>query len=181
MTSGLPNSTDRPHGPLHRIYETLAPLTILVPSGSKSLYQSALQITHDWILYGNGDAVILLEAEMENLPESNLIFLGGPEQNNLTAQFLASCVSDIDISSSEIKVGGYRYTSTGTGIIFHQPWRQRHMAIVIAGIDGSGFSSAAQLLPKRTGMVVSDWGKRFSVSMLRFVLFHALTALAYQW
>jgi hypothetical protein len=136
----------------------------LVPPGSKILYQSALQISHDWNLYGNGDAVILQEAEMEDLPDSNLVFLGGPEQNNLTAQFLASsCVSDISISSSKIEVGGNRYTSTGTGIIFHQPWRQRHMAIVIAGIDGSGFSSAAQLLPKRTGMVVSDWGKRFSV------------------
>ncbi|KAG2175352.1 hypothetical protein INT44_007840 [Umbelopsis vinacea] len=160
--SGLSSSIERPpHGPLHRIYETLGPLTVLVPPDSKLLYQTALQITHDWTLYGNGDAVILQAAE--NLPDSNLIFLGGPEQNNMTAQFLASCVSDIDISSNEIKVGEYRYTLPGTGIIFHQPWQQRHMAIVIAGIDGSGFSSAAQLLPKRTGMVVSDWGKRFSV------------------
>ncbi|KAH8551499.1 hypothetical protein BGW37DRAFT_520457 [Umbelopsis sp. PMI_123] len=145
------------YGPLHRIYETKGPLTILVPPGSNLFYHTALQIAHDWNLFGNGDAMILRDAEFEELPSSNLIFLGGPDDNNLTSKFLSSSISDIEVSSEQIKVGGHHYKSAGTGIIFHQPWRQRHMAIVIAGLDESGFSTAAQLIPKRTGIIVSDW------------------------
>jgi hypothetical protein len=110
-------------------------------------------------MYGNGDSRIIQEAELADLPDSNIIFLGGPDENKLTAAFLEFAISDLSISSREFNIAGHRYSAKGTGIIFHQPWRQRHMAIVIAGIDEDGFSTATQLIPKRTGIMVSDWGK----------------------
>ena len=147
------------YGPLHRIYETSGPLTIVTPPGSVLHYHKALQIAHDWNMYGNGDSRIIQETELADLPDSNIIFLGGPDENKLTAAFLEFAISDVSISSREFNIAGHRYSAKGTGIIFHQPWRQRHMAIVIAGIDEDGFSTATQLIPKRTGIMVSDWGK----------------------
>jgi hypothetical protein len=34
---------------------------------------------------------------------------------------------------------------------------EREMAIVISGLDQTGFSSAWRLLPKRTGAVIPEW------------------------
>lgn len=100
-----------------------------------------------------------MAAELEDLPNANIVFLGGPEENELTSKFLRDSVSDISITKQELRVGGHTYSRRGSGIIFHQLWRQQHMAIIIAGIDQEGFTSAVQLMPKRTGLMVSDWGK----------------------
>ncbi|KAM3588939.1 hypothetical protein VKS41_001366 [Umbelopsis sp. WA50703] len=158
-TSHVPGLDATNHGPLHRIYESRGPLTIVIPRGNDYYYHKALQIAHDWNLYGNGDAQLIMAAELEELPNTNLVFLGGPEENTLTSAFLENSVSDILVSKQEVKVGGHTYSTRGSGIIFHQPWRKQHMAIIIAGIDQEGFTSAIQLMPKRTGLMVSDWGK----------------------
>ncbi|KAG2176323.1 hypothetical protein INT43_005557, partial [Umbelopsis isabellina] len=152
--SGL-DSTN--HGPLHRIYESRGPLVIVCPRGNDYYYHKALQIAHDWNLYGNGDAQIIMPAELGDLPNANIVFLGGPEENELTSMFLRDSLSDISITKQELRVGGHIYSTRGSGIIFHQLWRQYHMAIIIAGIDQEGFTSAVQLMPKRTGLIISDW------------------------
>lgn len=147
------------HGPLHRIYESHGPLVIVCPSEDDYYYHKALQIAHDWNLYGNGDAQIIKAAELEDLPNANLVFLGGPEENEMTSKFLRDSLSDISMTKHDLRVGGHIYSTRGSGIIFHQLWRQKHMAIIIAGIDREGFTSAVQLMPKRTGLMISDWGK----------------------
>ncbi|GAN06545.1 transmembrane protein [Mucor ambiguus] len=156
------------YGPIHRMYESTKPLVVIIPSCSSYYKHVALQITHDWYLYGRGDSMILYDTQAIS---SNMIldypyhiYLGLVCENRRIESILAdkpnthigfekAAASTI----TGIKVGDKVYRGPGTGILFMHPVNKTTTAIVVSGVDHGGFESAWHLLPRRTGMMVPEW------------------------
>lgn len=113
------------YGPIHRMYESQSHLVIVIPH--KSIYEhAALQISHDWYLYGRGDSVILYDDEdQEDVIQHSSrtiyyrIYLGVIGENKRIDQILNErpSSSSIELSSSCIKVGERQYREPGTGTV----------------------------------------------------------------
>ncbi|KAI8334605.1 hypothetical protein BC941DRAFT_472538 [Chlamydoabsidia padenii] len=170
------------YGPLHRLYESSKPLMIVIPSINRQQLPSsayttyhhlALQIAHDWYLYGGGDSMIVgddhpivafeeidLTAVTEDESPFYRIYLGVGQDNHAMTQLLGleSNYVDIEIDKSSIQIGSRRFDDPGTGILFVCPGSSSNeMAIVISGLDFEGLELACQLLPRRTGLLVPEW------------------------
>ncbi|KAF9985719.1 hypothetical protein BGZ75_002647 [Mortierella antarctica] len=135
-------------------------------------------ISHDIYLYGRGDAEIITDKEflarIENaLPDNeverpNLVLIGDHHQNSITKLVLAQTEQKVTIDSQEglvlIQPGSdpvveTEYRQPGTGLLMIRPWGTHNLAMVIAGLDVQGVETAARLFPKRTGLLVPDWGE----------------------
>jgi hypothetical protein len=185
------------YGPIHRMYESTRPLMIVVPQ-KKSYDHVALQIAHDWYLYGGGDATIVYDNDNDTTQGRKAreyrVYLGLANENKRIDQIMAnrSCGIEFERNASSItaiKVGDKVYRSPGTGtikkgymasnsilistivgILFMQPGLQEgEVAVIISGIDSVGFDSACRLLPKRTGMMIPEWSKFLVVTRIRAV------------
>ncbi|KAI8092831.1 uncharacterized protein BX664DRAFT_328258 [Halteromyces radiatus] len=169
------------YGPIHRVYESSKPLMIVIPNQSQSstidnYRHLALQISHDWYLYGGGDSMIVTddhplvtfeEIEMESTETMNnrispfffRIYLDIGNDNQAVSQLLGLNGNnvDIEINHSAIQVGSRYFDRPGSGILFLSPGSLNEMAIVISGLDLEGLQLACQLLPRRTGMLIPEW------------------------
>ncbi|KAK4520458.1 uncharacterized protein ATC70_007970 [Mucor velutinosus] len=155
------------YGPIHRMYESTKPLVVIIPSCSSHYKHVALQITHDWYLYGRGDSMILYDtqaiASNMILDHPYHIYLGLVNENKRLESLLADKPMHIGFEKTTastimgIKVGDKAYRDPGTGILFMHPISKTTTAIVISGVDHDGFESAWHLLPRRTGMMVPEW------------------------
>ncbi|CAO3653058.1 unnamed protein product [Mucor hiemalis] len=155
------------YGPIHRMYESKTALTIIIPPNKDYYEHIALQIAHDWYLYGRGDTVIVKTNDKSlNFGGGGggyKIYLGLPTDNKLIDQVIADKPCGIEFEKAsglnviDIKVGDKLYKEAGTGILFMQPCSNGGMAIIISGVDLTGFDLAWRLLPKRTGMMVPEW------------------------
>ncbi|KAI9027606.1 hypothetical protein CLU79DRAFT_832973 [Phycomyces nitens] len=162
--SGIRSKTT--YGPIHRMYEASRPLIVRVPSAVGSLKASfehaALQLSHDWYLYGRGNALIIGDQEevpaMEGCDLSVQIYLGLPSQNRALRCLLDRVPNDIILTETSIGVGQRTFDEPGTGILSLIPGvHSRELGILVAGLDVAGFDAACRLLPRRTGMLVPEW------------------------
>lgn len=109
------------YGPIHRMYESKGALTIIIP-GNRDHYQHvALQIAHDWYLYGRGDSCILYDSDIACNKNTGgyKIYLGLPSENKLIDQIISDKPCGIEFEKSTItgiKVGDKLYKDPGTGI-----------------------------------------------------------------
>ncbi|KAL9541721.1 hypothetical protein MBANPS3_008961 [Mucor bainieri] len=157
------------YGPIHRMYESTKPLVVIIPSCSSHYKHVALQITHDWYLYGRGDSMILYDTQAIS---SNImldypyhIYLGLVNENKRMESILADRPNThigfekaaAASAITGIKVGETVYKNPGTGILFMHPVNKTTTAIVVSGVDHDGFESAWHLLPRRTGMMIPEW------------------------
>ncbi|CEP12002.1 hypothetical protein [Parasitella parasitica] len=149
------------YGPIHRMYESTRPLVITIPTHSNYYYKHvALQIAHDWYLYGRGDSMILYDNQtVDNYPYQ--IFLGLVNENKRIESILAE-KSGVEFEKAAgaiagIKVGDKLYKDPGTGVLFIHPVSKNTTAIVVSGLDHDGFESAWHLLPRQTGMMIPEW------------------------
>lgn len=69
-------------------------------------------------------------------------------------------VVSIHPETSAFEIEGRDFKEPGTGLLMTRPWGSRNLAVIIAGIDAQGLETAARLFPKRTGLLVPDWGKK---------------------
>ncbi|KAL0084052.1 hypothetical protein F4703DRAFT_1858238 [Phycomyces blakesleeanus] len=155
------------YGPIHRMYESSRPLIIRVPSdvrGSlKMIFKhTALQLSHDWYLYGRGNTLIIGDQEevpvTESCELSFQIYLGLPSQNRALRCLLDRVPSDISLTETSIGVGQRTFDEPGTGILSLVPGvHSNELGILVAGLDVAGFDAACRLLPRRTGMLVPEW------------------------
>ncbi|OZJ04129.1 hypothetical protein BZG36_02819 [Bifiguratus adelaidae] len=148
------------YGPAIRIYESRDPLQILLPDNGdvdEAYHRIALEIAADWYMYGGGDAVILPAYRADSKSKGNVITLGHQGINSAT-RALARLAGDVEITSEHIKVNNKRYHGPGIGIVSLHPWDDDRLALIIAGTDRDGIDIAAQVIPKRTGMLVPDYG-----------------------
>ncbi|KAI8094838.1 Alpha/Beta hydrolase protein [Gilbertella persicaria] len=146
------------YGPIHRMYESCHPLVIVIPN--HEVYRhAALQIAHDWLLYGRGDTMILYDDQHPPASQYTL-YLGLPNENKAMSRVLESPFDislQVNNGTTRIQVGDHTYDSPGTGILFMRPIQDNQMAVIISGVDLIGFDSAWRLLPKRTGMMIPEW------------------------
>lgn len=129
------------YGPLHRLYESSKPLMIVIPnihrhqlpsSAYATYHHLALQIAHDWYLYGGGDSMIVTddhpivafeEIDLVTMGTEEIeepfyrIYLGVGQDNQAMTQLLGleSNPVDIAIEKSSIQVGSRRFDGPGTG------------------------------------------------------------------
>ncbi|KAI8642213.1 hypothetical protein BD408DRAFT_416979 [Parasitella parasitica] len=147
------------YGPIHRMYESTKPLAITIPSHSRYYKHVALQIAHDWYLYGRGDSMILYDNQTVDYPYQ--IYLGLVNENMRIESLLSEkCAVEFEKAASVItgiKVGDKHYRDPGTGVLFIHPISRTATAIVVSGLDHDGFESAWHLLPRRTGMMIPEW------------------------
>ncbi|KAG0197352.1 hypothetical protein BGX28_009156 [Mortierella sp. GBA30] len=137
----------------------------------------AQSIAHDIYLYGRGDVEIITDkqygSKIQTLGEgekerANLILVGDVHQNSVTKLILAQMEQEAVIIDSQEGVVSIQPRSDnaeevdfrlpGTGLLMIRPWGPSHLAMLIAGIDDRGMETAARLFPKRTGLMVPDWG-----------------------
>lgn len=113
------------YGPVHRMYESTKPLVIIIPSSIDHYYKHvALQIAHDWYLYGRGDSMILYDSQVSSnvVDYPYQIYLGLIDENKRIESILSEkpCNSiDFEKSASAItgvKVGDKLYKDPGTGL-----------------------------------------------------------------
>ncbi|CAO0800828.1 unnamed protein product [Mucor circinelloides] len=154
------------YGPIHRMYESTKPLVVIIPSCTSHYKHIALQIAHDWYLYGRGDSMILCDTQAiasAILDYPYHIYLGLVNENKRIESILADKpTAHIDFEKTAtmitgIKVGDKVYRDPGTGILFMRPINKHTTAIVVSGMDHDGFESAWHLLPRRTGMMIPEW------------------------
>ncbi|KAG0171994.1 hypothetical protein DFQ30_011370 [Apophysomyces sp. BC1015] len=155
------------YGPIHRMYESTEPLVIVMPSIPKKeddFRHAALQISHDWYLYGRGDTAIFKDTDKEYLRKLShngiyyRVYLGLPSENQALSRLMSSKPGDIVLSDNCINVGTRKFTQPGTGILFlWKGFHENEIVIVVSGLDADGFDSAWRILPKRTGMMVPEW------------------------
>ncbi|KAG0364479.1 hypothetical protein BGZ54_007449 [Gamsiella multidivaricata] len=134
-------------------------------------------VAHDIFLYGRGDVEIYTDEEylatigdIEHSKEErpNLVLIGDSHQNTITNHILIQSEQEVTIDSqsgvvsilpkSEI-ASSNEFREPGTGLLMIRPWGSSNLAMVIAGLDVQGLETAARLFPKRTGLLVPDWGK----------------------
>jgi hypothetical protein len=114
------------YGPIHRMYESPKPLIVVVPQ-TKSYDHAALQITHDWYLYGGGDAMIVYDDDddaMRGQKGVYRLYLGLATENKRIDQIISNrpCGIEFEKSASTvvaIRVGDKLYRSPGTGTIIN--------------------------------------------------------------
>ncbi|CAO3591357.1 unnamed protein product [Absidia cylindrospora] len=183
------------YGPVHRLYESCKPLVIVIPSNKHrqsssthaTYHHLALQIAHDWYLYGGGDSMIVpddhpmvtfeeidmtvsvtsaaatattVRDEDDKSPSFFRIYLGVGKENQAITQLLNLEENhvDIELEKSRIQVGSRHFDGPGTGILFLCPGSSTNeLAVVVSGLDFEGLELACQLLPRRTGMLVPEW------------------------
>lgn len=110
------------------MYESKTALTIILPPNNDYYEHIALQIAHDWYLYGRGDSVIVKSNDKSLNGGSSIvggggykIYLGLPADNKLIDQIIADkpCGIEFEKASSQnvigIKVGDKLYKEAGTG------------------------------------------------------------------
>ncbi|KAI8992141.1 hypothetical protein BDF20DRAFT_832121 [Mycotypha africana] len=158
-----------PYGPVHRMYESKMALIIVIPQ--KDMYEhAALQIAHDWYLYGRGDAIIVYDnddATFDKIKHDSVhycIYLGLINENKKMKELISkSTICNIDIkenmdSTISIRVSNRKFNEAGTGLLLMQPGLlEGEIALIITGTDINGFDSVLQLIPKRTGMMTPEW------------------------
>lgn len=109
------------YGPIHRMYESSGPLIIVIPSDDLYEY-AALQISHDWYMYGGGDAMIITDdVKRKEDGVYYKLYLGLPHENKQLDQLLSEkpCGVTFERNSKNkavsIKVGNTSYKNPGTG------------------------------------------------------------------
>lgn len=115
------------YGPLHRMYESRTALALIIPRKKEYYEHVALQIAHDWYLYGRGDSIILYDddplATTACSAPTNCsscyykIYLGVISENKLMDKIVSEkpCGIELDAATG-IKVGGENhYKDPGTG------------------------------------------------------------------
>lgn len=70
-------------------------------------------------------------------------------------------------ATSAFEIEGKDFKEPGTGLLMIRPWGSHNLAMIIAGVDDQGLEIAARLFPKRTGLLVPDWGKKGGYSRLQ--------------
>lgn len=111
------------YGPIHRMYESTHALVIVIPSNKDYYEHIALQIAHDWYLYGRGDSIIITTDEEKSTITTNggyRIYLGLPTDNKLIESIVSDKPCGIEFEKSctsvtGIKVGDKLYDEPGTG------------------------------------------------------------------
>lgn len=113
------------YGPIHRMYESKTALTIIIPPNKDYYEHIALQIAHDWYLYGRGDTVIVKTNDKSLNSGSGgggyKIYLGLPTDNKFIDQVIADKPCGIEFEKASglnvigIKVGDKLYKEAGTG------------------------------------------------------------------
>ncbi|RUS26818.1 hypothetical protein BC938DRAFT_484077 [Jimgerdemannia flammicorona] len=187
----------RTYGPAHQIFQSPLPLLIIIPASTAdpTYLHVAQKVAHDWYLYGRGDTEIVRDDDLclrERISDEgfngNLVLVGGPRMNRMTAEVVvrrgrgeAPSLSAANPTRIPKQVGQYfpspspypSHSPSPThrihgspsnhlmppGIVFLHPWKSDHLALVIAGVDNDGLHQAVRLLPKRTGVMVPDWSE----------------------
>ncbi|KAI8071088.1 hypothetical protein BC940DRAFT_295251 [Gongronella butleri] len=169
------------YGPIHRLWESRKPLLLVTPSKPSSaahaqVYEHlALQLAHDWHLYGHGDAMVVTddhplvtfeEVDLSSSGTSGMdahepcswrVYFGIGTDNNAMAQILATAPIRIQAGKHSLTVGTNQYYDPGTGAMFLCPGGGNELALMIYGVDVQGLQLASQLIPKRTGMLMPEW------------------------
>ncbi|KAI8367496.1 uncharacterized protein BYT42DRAFT_586475 [Radiomyces spectabilis] len=169
----VPNERSRwLYGSLHRMYDGTHPLRVVLPTmldstDEKAQFQhAALQIAHDWFLYGVGDSEIVEDhavLERTELSRNDFVvtvYLGRPKQNQALTRLTSKRTNEIGFGEDppSIQIDDQRYSAKGTGVLFLRPgFHSQELAIVVAGVDADGFNAALRLLPKQAGMMVPEW------------------------
>jgi hypothetical protein len=111
------------YGPIHRMYESKTALIIVIPrnNSKKEYYEHvALQISHDWYLYGRGDSIILYDDDPAAVTAASTgsykIYLGLVSENKLMDQIISEKPCGIELGTATgIKVGDKSFKDPGTG------------------------------------------------------------------
>ncbi|ORX54950.1 alpha/beta-hydrolase [Hesseltinella vesiculosa] len=168
------------YGPIHRLYESSKALVLVVPSKPSTaargqLYEHlALQLAHDWHLYGHGDALIvtddhpLITYEQVDLNAENWkpdddeddpawhVFLGIGKDNQAMMQTVSASAVNIQLGRHSVAIASNHFEDPGTGTLFMCPGSSS-LCLIVYGVDEQGLTLASQLIPRRTGMIIPEW------------------------
>jgi hypothetical protein len=99
------------------MYESKYALVIIIPPNISYYEHIALQIAHDWYLYGRGDSVIMTTDEEQDKHDGYKIYLGLKSDHKLIESTLSG-IEFVETSFNKvvgIKVGDQLYDEPGTG------------------------------------------------------------------
>ncbi|CAG8478874.1 3104_t:CDS:10 [Ambispora leptoticha] len=134
------------YGPAIQVLESPGPLLIIIGNQFKDKLSS---------IYYKEYAEIITSGQV---PNGNLVLLGGPDINYATKNLLDKRPSSVTFDTESFTIAKRKFYEKNTGILFlHPPIAKPHLALIIAGTDEVGFENAAKLFPKITGVPVPDW------------------------